>query len=80
MTTLSRPPADPSAPRPRARTTVRNWLLFGLQDSKGTHQGPGGVPTAHEKKREPQETSTAFGARFLRPDFCAARVNKARLP
>ena len=50
MTTLSRPPADPSAPRPRARTTVRNWLLFGLQDSKGTHQGPGGVPTAHEKK------------------------------
>ena len=50
MTTLSRPPADPSAPRPRAKTTVRNWLLFGLQDSKGTHQGPGGVPTAHEKK------------------------------
>ena len=29
---------------------MRNWLLFGLQDSKGTHQGPGGVPTAHEKK------------------------------
>lgn len=50
MTTLSRPPADPSAPRPRTKTTVRNWLLFGLQDSKGSHQGPGGVPTAHEKK------------------------------
>jgi hypothetical protein len=29
---------------------LRNWLLFGLQDSKGTHQGPGGVTTAHEKK------------------------------
>ncbi|MHA7221677.1 APC family permease [Arthrobacter sp. RHLT1-20] len=50
MTTLSRPPADPSAPRPGHKTTVKNWLLFGLQDSRGTHQGPGGVPTAHEKK------------------------------
>jgi hypothetical protein len=50
MTTLSRPPADPSAPRPPRITTLKNWLLFGLQDSKGAHQGPGGVPTAHEKK------------------------------
>jgi hypothetical protein len=50
MTTLSRPPADPSAPRPHGKAAVRNWLLFGLQDSKGTHQGPGGVTTAHEKK------------------------------
>jgi hypothetical protein len=50
MTTLSRPPADPSAPRPRTKSRVKNWLLFGLQDSKGTHQGPGGVPTAQEKK------------------------------
>jgi hypothetical protein len=49
MTTLSRPPADPSAPRPRAAATLRTWLLFGLQDNKGSHQGPGGVPTAHEK-------------------------------
>ncbi|WP_427134382.1 amino acid transporter [Pseudarthrobacter sp. S9] len=50
MTTLSRPPADPSAAQPRRRSSLRNWLLFGLQDSKGAHQGPGGVPTAHEKK------------------------------
>ena len=50
MTTLSRPPADPSAPRPPRIARLKNWLLFGLQDSKGTHQGPGGVPTAHEKK------------------------------
>lgn len=50
MTTLSRPPADPSAPKPARRTILRNWLLVGLQDSKGAHQGPGGVPTAQEKK------------------------------
>jgi hypothetical protein len=29
---------------------LKNWLLVGLQDSRGAHQGPGGVPTAHEKK------------------------------
>ncbi|KRE81697.1 hypothetical protein [Arthrobacter sp. Soil763] len=50
MTTLSRPPADPSALKTRRRATLRDWLLVGLQDSKGAHQGPGGVPTAHEKK------------------------------
>ncbi|WP_346958559.1 amino acid transporter [uncultured Arthrobacter sp.] len=50
MTTLSRPPADPSAPKPDRLTTLRTWLLVGLQDSKGAHQGPGGVPTTHEKK------------------------------
>ncbi|MDI2034694.1 amino acid transporter [Paenarthrobacter nitroguajacolicus] len=50
MTTLSRPPADPSAPRPGGWTSFRTWLLFGLQDSKGHHQGPGGVSAAHEKK------------------------------
>src|SRR5215217_4814560 len=50
MTTLSRPPADPSAPRPHGAAAVRNWLLFGLQDSKGTHPGPGGTSGAHEKK------------------------------
>ncbi|MET4093538.1 amino acid transporter [Arthrobacter sp. UYCu712] len=49
MTTLSRPPADPSAVRP-PRNTLKNWLLFGLQDSRGSHQGPGGVPAAQEKK------------------------------
>ncbi|MDR6555789.1 hypothetical protein J2809_000120 [Arthrobacter pascens] len=50
MTTLSRPPADPSAPRPHGKEALRNWLLFGLQDSKGTHPGPGGLTTANEKK------------------------------
>ncbi|WP_427172353.1 amino acid transporter [Arthrobacter sp. 92] len=50
MTTLSRPPADPSAPRPGAKENLRTWLLFGLQDSKGTHQGPGAVSDAHLRK------------------------------
>ncbi|MBT8161724.1 MULTISPECIES: amino acid transporter [Arthrobacter] len=50
MTTLSRPPADPSAPRPSGMANLRTWLLFGLQDSKGTHQGPGAVSDAHLKK------------------------------
>src|SRR6476661_10480129 len=50
MTTLSRPPADPSAPRPGRKTALRKWLLVGLQDSKGHHQGPLGVRTEDEKK------------------------------
>ena len=50
MTTLSRPPADPSAARPQGAEALKNWLLFGLQDSKGTHPGPGGRTTDHEKK------------------------------
>ena len=50
MTTLSRPPADPSAPRPHGKEALKNWLLFGLQDSKGSHPGPGGIPAAQEKK------------------------------
>jgi hypothetical protein len=50
MTTLSRPPADPSAPRPEGAEALKNWLLFGLQDSKGTHQGPGAASDAHLKK------------------------------
>jgi hypothetical protein len=50
MTTLSRPPLDPSAPGPGAREKFRNWLLFGLQDAKGTHQGPGAVGDSHLKK------------------------------
>ncbi|MET3919457.1 amino acid transporter [Arthrobacter sp. UYEF20] len=50
MTTLSRPPADPSAPKPAGKAALKNWLLFGLQDSKGTHQGPGAVSDAHLKK------------------------------
>ncbi|MFF2841339.1 amino acid transporter [Paenarthrobacter sp. NPDC057981] len=50
MTTLSRPPADPSAQGPSGWTSFRTWLLFGLQDNKGRHPGPGGVSAAHEKK------------------------------
>jgi len=50
MTTLSRPPADPSAPRPGRKSALRKWLLVGLQDSKGHHQGPHGVRTEDEKK------------------------------
>ncbi|WP_426997639.1 amino acid transporter [Pseudarthrobacter sp. N5] len=50
MTTMSRQPADPSAPKPGAKLALKSWLLFGLQDSKGTHQGPGGVTSSHQKK------------------------------
>lgn len=50
MTTLSRPPADPSAAPPAGKAAVKSWLLFGLQDSKGSHQGPGGVTSPQEKK------------------------------
>ena len=35
MTTLSRPPGDPSAQHPGAGEKFRNWLLLGLQDAKG---------------------------------------------
>ena len=50
MTTMNRPPADPSALRPGARENFRSWLLFGLQDAKGIHQGPGAVSDSHLKK------------------------------
>ncbi|WP_223979202.1 amino acid transporter [Arthrobacter sp. NicSoilB8] len=50
MTTMSRPPADPSAVRPGAGDNFRRWLLFGLQDAKGVHQGPGAVSDSHLKK------------------------------
>ncbi len=50
MTTMSRPPADPSAARPGAGDNFRRWLLFGLQDAKGIHQGPGAVSDSHLKK------------------------------
>ncbi|MEZ2390216.1 amino acid transporter [bacterium RCC_150] len=50
MTTLSRPPVDPSVPNPGAKAALRSWLLFGLQDSKGIHQGPGAVGDSHLKK------------------------------
>jgi hypothetical protein len=50
MTTMSRPPEDSSAARLGARESFRQWLLFGLQDAKGTHHGPGTVSTSHVKK------------------------------
>jgi hypothetical protein len=50
MTTLSWPPADPSAPRPSRKEALRSWLLFGLRDSKGTHLGPGRASDPYEKK------------------------------
>ncbi|RKR19769.1 amino acid transporter [Arthrobacter oryzae] len=50
MTTLSRPPADPSTQRPGSGEHFRTWLLFGLQDAKGIHQGPGAVSDSHLKR------------------------------
>jgi len=50
MTTMSRPPAEPSELHPTRRQRLSSWLLLGLQDSKGSHQGPGGHTTAHERK------------------------------
>lgn len=50
MTTMSRPPADPSSLRRTPRAALTGWLLFGLQDTKGTHQGPGGIAADEEKK------------------------------
>ncbi|MET3811844.1 hypothetical protein ABIB14_002974 [Arthrobacter sp. UYEF3] len=47
---MSRTPADPSAARPGAGDNFRRWLLFGLQDAKGVHQGPGAVGESHLKK------------------------------
>lgn len=49
MTTMSRPPADPSAFRATRKAALGSWLMFGLEDAKGTHQGPGGL-TDQEKK------------------------------
>jgi hypothetical protein len=50
MTTMTRPPADPSALRPHRQARLKSWLLLGLQDSKGSHQGPGGLTAAHERR------------------------------
>ncbi len=50
MTTMSRPPADPSALRPGRADAFKSWMLFGLQDPKGFHRGPGGLTSPGEKK------------------------------
>ncbi|WP_248760742.1 amino acid transporter [Pseudarthrobacter sp. SSS035] len=49
MTTMSRPPADPSALRATRKEALGSWLLHGLEDAKGTHQGPGGLADEHRK-------------------------------
>ncbi|MCQ9164192.1 amino acid transporter [Arthrobacter sp. STN4] len=50
MSTLGRPPFDPSEPGPRARARLASWLMHGLQDSSGSHPGPHRAPDVHEKK------------------------------
>ncbi|HEV7168554.1 MAG TPA: amino acid transporter [Micrococcaceae bacterium] len=50
MTTLSRPPLDPSEAGPSAGTAVRSWLLHGLTETRALHQGPHALPGADEKK------------------------------
>ncbi len=51
MTTMSRPPADPSDLRPTRKAALGSWLMFGLEDAKGTHQGPGGLADQEKKHR-----------------------------
>lgn len=50
MTTMNRPPADPSALLLTRKPSLRDWLLLGLQDGKGSHQGPGGRTPAQERR------------------------------
>ena len=50
LTTLSRPPVDPSEAGPSAGTAVRSWLLHGLTDTRALRQGPHALPGADEKK------------------------------
>ncbi|WP_077490727.1 APC family permease [Sinomonas mesophila] len=46
MSTLTRPPADPSTRR-RQPHPVRTWLLEGMPEASGKRQGPHGVPREH---------------------------------
>ena len=51
MTTLSRPPADPSAPRPGAGEQVQELAAVRpAGQPRASHQGPGAVSDAHLKK------------------------------
>ena len=43
-------PGGPFGAAARRRRDFRHWLLFGLQDAKGTHQGPGGASDGHLKE------------------------------
>ncbi|MBT1004108.1 amino acid transporter [Paenarthrobacter sp. DKR-5] len=50
MTTLSRPPAEPTSGKKPGMASFRSWLLEGLQENVGSHQGPHGERASHEKK------------------------------
>ncbi|WP_415855906.1 amino acid transporter [Sinomonas sp. G460-2] len=49
MTTLTRPPAEPSDRKKRTGHGFRRWLLEGIPEVSGQHQGPHGVPKEHHK-------------------------------
>ncbi|WP_136609279.1 amino acid transporter [Sinomonas albida] len=49
MTTLTRPPAEPSDRNKRTNHGFRRWLLEGLPEVSGQRQGPHGVPQEHHK-------------------------------
>ncbi|NUP73100.1 MAG: hypothetical protein HOQ07_00350 [Sinomonas sp.] len=49
MSTLTRPPADPSDRKKRPNHGLRRWLLEGIPEVSGQHQGPHGVPQEHHK-------------------------------
>ncbi|WP_138443130.1 APC family permease [Sinomonas susongensis] len=44
MTTLTRPPAEPSERETRTAGGFRAWLLEGMPEASGHHPGPHGVP------------------------------------
>src|SRR5579859_7771000 len=50
MTTMSRPPADPTSARRGEARSFRAWLLHDLHESQALHQGPHAIPRGHEKK------------------------------
>ncbi|KHL04195.1 APC family permease [Sinomonas humi] len=50
MTTLSRPPAEPTSGKTRPSHSLRAWLLHDLHETQALHQGPHAIPRGHEKK------------------------------
>ncbi|MCH6471382.1 amino acid transporter [Sinomonas terrae] len=49
MTTLTRPPAEPSDRRRHTGGGFRSWLLEGMPEASGHHPGPHGVPKEEHK-------------------------------
>ena len=47
MTTLTRPPADPSDRFNRKPRQLKGWLLEGMPEGAGKRQGPHGQPQAN---------------------------------